>query len=213
MDPKQSHYDVLEIKTDASPQEIRDAYLRIKNAYSKDSVAVYSLVSPTEVDQILKRAEEAYQVLSHDAHRRHYDQGFLALREGSAPMSIAGDMRDQAAGADLLVAPKTDSPTPHEKHPLGMELEVLSSISKETEWKGTFLQSVRKARQISIEELSEFAKVSKTYLRAIEDEDFAKLPAIVFVRGFLVQVCRKLKLPEDKVLPAYLERFKKAKGG
>jgi cytoskeletal protein RodZ len=59
--------------------------------------------------------------------------------------------------------------------------------------------------------MSNITKISKTYLQAIEQDDYKKLPALVFVRGFLVQVCRILKLPKEKVLDAYLQRFKAAK--
>ena len=211
---KQSFYDVLDVKTDASPQEIREAYLRIKHAFGKDSVATYSLISSSEGDSLLKSIEEAYAVLSHDERRRAYDQEFRSS-SGDSPSRPS----DPSSLEDLLVAPKTDFrvSTPADvspvREPLVMEIEILNAIPSEKEWRGSFIQSVRKAKNISIEELSDFAKVSKTYLRAIEDEDFTKLPAIVFVRGFLVQVCKKLKLPEEKLVPAYLERFKKAKSG
>lgn len=215
---KQSHYEVLELKTDATPQEVREAYLRIKHAFSKDSLATYSLISREEGEALLQRIEEAYAVLSHTERRRAYDREWHETRALGGAEAQGQSFTDSVAVEDLLIAPPTEDPfaapqqvaTPR-REAVGMEVEILSSIAKETEWRGTFLQAVRKSRNISIEELSEFAKVSKTYLRAIEDEDFKKLPAIVFVRGFLVQICKKLKLPEDQVVPAYLARVQKAK--
>jgi cytoskeletal protein RodZ len=59
--------------------------------------------------------------------------------------------------------------------------------------------------------MSAQTKLSKTYIIAIEEENYKKLPAPVFVRGFLVQIARILKLPSDKILASYLERFKAAK--
>ncbi len=41
-------YDVLDLKPDASAEDIRDAYMRTKAAYNKDSVALYTLISPEE---------------------------------------------------------------------------------------------------------------------------------------------------------------------
>ena len=38
-------YEVLDLTPDASAQEVREAYLRTKAAYGKDSVALYSLIS------------------------------------------------------------------------------------------------------------------------------------------------------------------------
>jgi cytoskeletal protein RodZ len=76
------------------------------------------------------------------------------------------------------------------------------------EWKGEFLKKVRETRRVSIEELSEFTRISKTYLKAIEDEDYKHLPAAVFLRGFIVQVAKKLKIPHEKVANAYIARYR-----
>ena len=48
-------YDLLEVAPDATPQEIRAAYTRAKSAYKKDSVALYSLMSAEETEQVLAR--------------------------------------------------------------------------------------------------------------------------------------------------------------
>ena len=40
------------------------------------------------------------------------------------------------------------------------------------------------------------------------DEAFAKLPAVVYVRGFLVEYTKILDLDSDRVLKTYLERYK-----
>jgi ABC-type dipeptide/oligopeptide/nickel transport system ATPase subunit len=103
MDPKQNYYEVLELKTDASPQEVREAYLRLKNAYGKDSVALYSLVSAQETENILKRVEEAYQVLSHVERRKDYDSGFSKNAAEPAPPSNVISMDRSKSGADDLL--------------------------------------------------------------------------------------------------------------
>ena len=43
----------------------------------------------------------------------------------------------------------------------------------------------------------------------LEEEAFEKLPAAVFVRGFIVQIAKSLKLPPDQVAPAYMSRYKR----
>jgi hypothetical protein len=91
------------------------------------------------------------------------------------------------------------------------EAELAREVATEVEWRGTFVRHVREALRISIEEMSSNTKLSKTYITAIEEENFSKLPAAVFVRGFLVQIARILRLPQDKFLEAYLQRFKTAK--
>ena len=57
--------------------------------------------------------------------------------------------------------------------------------------------------------MSAITKISKSYLMAIEEDNFAKLPAAVFLRGFVFQIARVLKLPADKVASAYIARYHK----
>jgi curved DNA-binding protein CbpA len=232
-----TYYDVLDIAPSASPNEVREAYLRAKSAYNKDSVAVYSLIDAGERDDILRRIEEAYEILSNSEKRRQYDSHHGIIEStgvlDSKVISIdrVPPMETLASGDDPLVAPKTDfaevTPNPmpssiaksaeylleqgQTKRPAPMASDIEIEILGETQWSGAFIRRVRDAQNISIEEMSNVTKISKTYINAIEQEDFKKLPALVFMRGFLVQVCRMLKLPQDKVLDAYLQRFKAAK--
>src|SRR4051812_44102623 len=75
----QNYYEILDVKPDASQQEIRQAYFRIKAAYSKDSAALYSLFDEQETRHVLERVEQAYLVLSNPEKRKEYDKvhGFL----------------------------------------------------------------------------------------------------------------------------------------
>lgn len=71
---KTNYYEVLEVPVGASPQEIERAYTRAKNAYSNDSVAMYSLMTADECNQILNQIEEAYSILGFPEKRREYDR-------------------------------------------------------------------------------------------------------------------------------------------
>jgi len=241
---KGTYYEVLEISYNASPHEVREAYFRAKSAYSKDSVAIYSLIDPGERDTLLRRIEEAYEVLSDADKRKQYDN-YHGIIETSGTIHMANIVSidrvppmDAFGGSeDSLVAPATDfleevevTPNPppssivndeihlnrglhsgihYKAAPIARELE--QEILSETTWNGSFIRRVREAQKTSIEEMSNITKISKTYLQAIELEDYKKLPAFVFVRGFLVQICRILRLPTEKVIDAYSQRFKAAK--
>jgi curved DNA-binding protein CbpA len=75
---------------------------------------------------------------------------------------------------------------------------------------GSFLRSVREYKRVSSDEIMNILKISKNYLNALEEDDVARLPANVFVRGFVIQYAKALKLEHDKVATAYME-FLKAK--
>jgi cytoskeletal protein RodZ len=50
---------------------------------------------------------------------------------------------------------------------------------------GKALRNTRLSRKISIEKASKETKISQTYLRAIEEQDFDKIPGDVVLKGFI----------------------------
>ncbi len=238
MGPSQrsNFYDVLEVSPDATPQEVREAYLRAKSAYRKDSVAVYTMLTEDETQEILDRIEQAYQTLSSPERRKQYDQRFeheaIEMIEKERPKNIISidrvpPMESTGNADDLLVSPPTEIQSgPNQSAALSSnEIEkpktdpftgdrvttIDEEISGENEWPGTFLRRVREARKVSIEDLLNATKISKRYLHAIEDENYSQLPAAVYVRGFVGQMARTLKLPSEKVVNAYMARYTKAR--
>jgi curved DNA-binding protein CbpA len=99
----------------------------------------------------------------------------------------------------------TETPKDIGADPLDME------VANETEWHGDFIKRVREARGLTVEDIAESTKISRKYVNAIESETYAQLPAPVFVRGFIVQICKTLRVPPDKVSLKYMERFNKAR--
>lgn len=71
---KKNYYEILEVPIDATLQDIHNAYIRAKNAYSGDSAALYSLMTQDECNQILEQIEEAYTILGAAEKRREYDK-------------------------------------------------------------------------------------------------------------------------------------------
>src|SRR5512139_971744 len=68
---------------------------------------------------------------------------------------------------------------------------------------GSYLRTVREARNIDLREAAQQTRISINYLKAIEEEDFSKLPGEVFVKGFLKSYARFLQLNEDEVMARY----------
>jgi cytoskeletal protein RodZ len=59
---------------------------------------------------------------------------------------------------------------------------------------GEILSEARKAKNLSIEKLSELTKIDERYIRALESDDCDKFPPQTFVKGFI----RNLSLALDK---------------
>jgi len=69
----------------------------------------------------------------------------------------------------------------------------MPEVSPETVFTGPLLRQIREAIGIELREIAEKSKIGMAYLVALEGETFAKLPAAVYVRGFLAEYgpCRR----------------------
>jgi len=227
-DDKFTHYEILELLPDATSQEVQAAYARAKSAYTRDNVALYTLVSASEREDALKKIEEAYSVLSDPHQRAEYDRCH-GVWTAESPRVVSIDRTPPMLATDhpdenLLVAPSTG----FDSSPFGLPPETIpgenetkpaspktttgsllleEQIAQEVEWHGSLIRRVREAKGISIEEMAAHTKISKSNILAIEEENFAKFPAPVYLRGFVSQIAKVLKLPHDRVAAAYIARY------
>ncbi len=70
---------------------------------------------------------------------------------------------------------------------------------------GQYLRSAREAMGIDLRDAAQQTRISANYLKALEEEDFMKLPGEVFVKGFLKSYGRFLRLEEREVMKRYAE--------
>ncbi len=70
---------------------------------------------------------------------------------------------------------------------------------------GTYLSSAREALGFDLHDAAQQTRINVHYLKAMEEEDFSKLPGEVFIKGFLKNYGRFLKLPDAEVLKRYAE--------
>jgi curved DNA-binding protein CbpA len=247
-----NYYEVLEIPATARSEDIYHSYQRAKSAYSSDSIALYSLMSPEECRNVLDLVEEAYSILSDPMKRKRYDEARGLNRELSAmSYNILSDrvpfirsdfsntsniatsttasseefkLNSQTTGSDISIegVMRTSSTgvTTNVTKLVTQKRFALDFISnadfeKEiedaVEFSGDFLRKIREYKNMDLDRLSDMTKVSRTFLQGIENEDFGKLPASVYVRGFVFQYAKSLKLKPDLVANSYLARMKKLK--
>src|SRR5512143_636041 len=74
---------------------------------------------------------------------------------------------------------------------------------------GRYLHDARVARGIDLRDAAQQTRISLQYLRALEEENFEKLPGDVFVRGFLKNYARFLRLDEAEVMKQYAAMVQK----
>jgi len=71
---------------------------------------------------------------------------------------------------------------------------------------GEFLQQVRRGMEISLQDIADRTKIGISALRYIEADNIDRLPARVYLKGYLNQICRLLHLPTPQIPERYLER-------
>lgn len=69
-----NHYEILNVKRNASSEEIEEAYRAAIAACHSDSSAQYGLLSEQERQYMLKRIEDAFQTLKNPIKRKKYDE-------------------------------------------------------------------------------------------------------------------------------------------
>jgi cytoskeleton protein RodZ len=75
----------------------------------------------------------------------------------------------------------------------------------ETEGLGVLLRSERERRGVTREQLFQRTRLRPNLLEALENEDWERLPAPAFVKGFLRSYASALGMDEEKILKLYAE--------
>lgn len=68
---------------------------------------------------------------------------------------------------------------------------------------------MRESLGVDLRSVSQKTKVGLNYLEAIEGDDFAGLPAPVYVRGFVTEFAKFLQLDSAHVSRTYVKRYRR----
>jgi DnaJ-class molecular chaperone len=201
-----NYYEVLELPANAPQHEVTTAYERARTTYSGENPAIYTIFSDQEARELLVVIEEAYQVLGNKILRNIYDQRLLSGRSSLNDLTYAS----------IIEASKQAFPEAKPEKPAAAAYKKDEAFEKQVEaledWNGEWLKKVREYKQISTQRMSETTKINSYYVTAIEGMDPGNLPAVVFVRGYVVQIAKALGLNDKKVADSYMKNFKNGLG-
>jgi flagellar biosynthesis protein FlhG len=187
-------YDALGVSRSANDEEVRRAYKRVREMYAPGSLATSSLLSEPDLTVQRTRLDEAYDTFLDPLRRRAYDLSTFA--EADAKPSVEPSPKPSVVAEQAML-----------QHELARE------IGPETEFSGALLRKVREAYGVEVADISNLTKIGKAHLHAIEDEDFAALPAPVYVRGFVAELAKYLRLDPPQVQRTYLRRMRERLAG
>jgi curved DNA-binding protein CbpA len=204
-----NYYELLEVGPRATAQEIHKAYERVRRIYDPNSIALYSLFSSEETEKIRQRIEAAYRTLIYDENRREYD---LSLRGPDTPVRAPQAYRPVTPPS---IAPQRAEPLrqqPEERRPepppVAAAQKALSPVPADvTEFTGSVLKMLREQRGLTLQNVADTTKLSARHLEHIEDENFPKLPARPYLRGFLVIYAKALGYEPDRIVNDFMKRY------
>jgi hypothetical protein len=65
----------------------------------------------------------------------------------------------------------------------------------------------RESLGIDLKQIYQKTKINREHLEWLEEENFANLPALVYIRGFIMEYAKALNLDPHRVSDSYLESY------
>lgn len=201
-----TYYEMLDIHPGATSLEIRSAYNAALQMYQPDSLVSYSFFSKEERNKILNLLEQAYQTLINEAQRNRYDnelnpQG-TSTDEGERafvkkPVNIF-DINRQKFNF-------TTSKNNADLRARIAQSRMIEEILARPEIRGADLRAIRNELGVAIESIHQETKIRLDYLNYLEEDKQDKLPAAVFLKGFIKAYLRSLCIePADEICARYM---------
>jgi curved DNA-binding protein CbpA len=194
-----THYEVLDLPRGASRAEIERAYALASTAFARQSMAHYSVYSDAESEAIGERVELAWRVLADPEARARYDATLAAPAAPPASPTPLLELEPASPRAAPEIAPRLRG------------LDDPEDESDGAQFGGARLRRARLRRGIELESVAETTKINPTYLRFLEEEYWAGLPAPVYVRGFVAAYARCVGLDPQAVAASYMQRHRAAR--
>ncbi|MBN2373224.1 helix-turn-helix domain-containing protein [bacterium] len=180
-------YEILNLEPKATKAEIQLAYSRLWKTYQPDSLAVYSVISKEEREDMLARIETAYNTLIDEMRRREYDRSI-----GINNFDVAQKPGQSESLFDIVKKVKEEDEDVQEMEKSKEAEDTLDPLSR------NFFKSFRLRKGVSLIEISESTNISLAMLSALENGEYNKLPGRAYAVGFLREYARYLGMDFQK---------------
>ncbi len=203
MNHEKNYYEILDVSTSATHDEIYQGYLRQKNAYAADNIAVYSIMTQEDSEKLIMQIQEAFDIIGSPEKRKEYDKarGYNTHWYIKETPTVLQTKDPASPSISKLISLKRYDL----KYTIDENFE--KEIESTSEFSGDFLKKIRTYKNVDLNRLSDMTKISPSYLKNIEEENFSGLPAKAYVRGFVFQYAKCLKLDPHFVSSSYIKRM------
>ena len=177
----QNLYDLFEVAPNVSEDELRRAYKRLWSCYHPDHFAAYGLYSRPQLEALLNMLQSGFELLMDPQKRKKYDQEQF-------PDGLPQEPAEPKANAQLMST-----------------LQPLISVEEaRAKWSSTDLSDLptrlkllRETYNVSLTAVHERSKISLSVLKGIEEGALERLPARIYLKGFLRELMTLYSL--DKI--------------
>jgi hypothetical protein len=203
-----NYYEMLDIKPDATALEIRTAYNAALQMYQSDSLVSYSFFSREERSKILGLLEKSYLTLINEVQRAGYDK---AINPSGVSTPAENNAVPPKAPVNIFDINRQGLNTATRKnHNAELKTKVSQSerigeILSRPDISGADLKTIRNELGVAIEVIHQETKIRLDYLNYMETDEIKKLPAAVFLKGFVKAYLKSLCIePADEISARYM---------
>lgn len=203
-----NYYEMLDISPEATAFDIRHAYNAALQVYRPGSLASYSFFSGDERQEILSLIEKAYSTLINDQTRKDYHEDLIRRGELDAGKGASPAVKKPVGIFDISRSPAVSKGLPnHEAFKSRInQSQLIGDILAQKELCGADLKIIRTELGVLIEQIALETKIRQDHLRNIEEDHVARLPAAVFLKGFVKSYLKCLSLePVDELSARYMD--------
>lgn len=213
-------YEVLDVDPRSTIAEIKRAFQIALKTYGPGHMATCGLFTEEQREEILNKVQEAYNILMDPERRRQWDD--ILRQKGLYPQQDETKPSLKMGPAEILprgVTSMRTIPKPPKEEDLSrkeeiesMVKEILQQAMERREWTGAIFRKIREIRGLSLEDVAQKTKIGRGHIRSIEEDAYTFLPPDVYVKGFLTQIAKVLKVDPELVVPPLMERIRRTRG-
>jgi curved DNA-binding protein CbpA len=192
----ETYYDLLKVDQKATVSEIVAAYHAAKGAFSKDSLATYSLFNAEETQSMLGQLEEAYLTLSNIEKKREYDKRLSQNQGGVLPFPPTPLHPEKTTKPLVTIVPENPAQEPIQED---------FTAPEEAPITGAYLKEIRIRKSLTIEDVARVTKIPARFIKAIEENQKENLPTRVYLQGFVKNLASLYRLDPQNTVKTYLE--------
>ena len=215
---RRRRYDLL-LKLDAeglpgAPEDLWDKVQEgLVDPTSAAAVEVVRALTQLEVgDGFTDPSHERTEPVASRSPSRPPAVSMLSQEERQARAAHAtAPVPEPASLADMDLPPPRNAPAVVEPVVAEASFETPQDVARHLGHDGRYIASARASKGLSVEELSSTTRIAGRYLEAIEANDFERLPAAVFVRGYLREIAAALDIDEEALVEGYMALYANAR--